>query len=182
MKKRDRGRRLFWQALAAGAVMILLGICLAKDHSLKHPVFLTMNREILAYPFGEETHPLWAYRPFRVYYVQDRWTKKRVRAVEFPELEGFGTYRQLDGGQKAYSLFSGTSTLWGESFYQFFEIPGEIFVRAEAMPREGLTIRKARVTYEDGTEILPRMRRCSDWRERPTGRRSGSWNNRFWGI
>mgnify|MGYP005770280543 FL=1 len=102
MKKRDRGRRLFWQALAAGAVMILLGICLAKDHSLKHPVFLTMNREILAYPFGEETHPLWAYRPFRVYYVQDRWTKKRVRA--------------------------------------------------EAMPREGLTIRKARVTYEDGTE------------------------------
>ena len=79
MKKRDRGRRLFWQALAAGAVMILLGICLAKDHSLKHPVFLTMNREILAYPFGEETHPLWAYRPFRVYYVQDRWKKKRVR-------------------------------------------------------------------------------------------------------
>ena len=182
MKKRDRGRRLFWQALAAGAVMILLGICLAKDHSLKHPVFLTVNREILAYPFGEETHPLWAYRPFRVYYVQDRWTKKRVRAVEFPELEGFGTYRQLDGGQKAYSLFSDTSTMWDGSFYQFFEIPGEIFVRAEAMPREGLTIRKARVTYEDGTEILPRMRRCSDWRERPTGRRSGSWNNRFWGI
>lgn len=154
MKKRDRdrGRRLFWQALAAGAVMILLGICLAKDHSLKHPVFLTMNREILAYPFGEETHPLWAYRPFRVYYVQDRWTKKRVRAVEFPELEGFGTYRQLDGGQKAYSLFSDTSTMWDGSFYQFFEIPGEIFVRAEAMPREGLTIRKARVIYEDGTE------------------------------
>ena len=154
MKKRDRdrGRRLFWQALAAGAAMILLGICLAKGHSLKHPVFLTMNREILTYPSGEETHPLWAYRPFRVYYVQDRWTKKRVRAVEFPELKGFGTYHQLDGGQKAYSLFSGTSTLWGESFYQFFEIPGEIFVRAEAMPREGLTIRKARVIYEDGTE------------------------------
>ena len=83
MKKRDRGRRLFWQALAAGAVMILLGICLAKDHSLKHPVFLTVNREILAYPFGEETHPLWAYRPFRVYYVQDRWTKKRSGPLNF---------------------------------------------------------------------------------------------------